>query len=106
MIPVYIQKTGLKICLYYAEQPDIAAVGPLLIFPDNTVQHAGVVLGFRGTADHIMRNYPLDCDGYAGSLVCAREVSAVTAACMMVKKSIFDSVGGFNEYYSNHIPGC
>jgi GT2 family glycosyltransferase len=87
--------------LYYAEQPDIAAVGPLLIFPNNKVQHAGVVLGFRGTADHIMRDYPIDCDGYAGSLVCAREVSAVTAACMMVKKSVFLSVEGFNEHYSN-----
>lgn len=86
--------------LYYAEQGDIAAVGPLLKFPDNKVQHAGVVLGFRGTADHIMRDYPSDCDGYAGSLTCAREVSAVTAACMMVKKSVFMEVGGFNEYYS------
>ena len=86
--------------LYYAEQEDIAAVGPLLKFPDNTVQHAGVVLGFRGTADHIMRNFPIDSDGYAGSLTCAREVSAVTAACMMVKKSLFWDVGGFNEHYS------
>ena len=93
-------KDWIENLLYYVEQPDIAAAGPLLKFPDNTVQHAGVVLGFRGTADHIMRNYPVDCDGYAGSLVCAREVSAVTAACMMVKKSLFDSVGGFNEYYS------
>jgi GT2 family glycosyltransferase/SAM-dependent methyltransferase len=86
--------------LYYAEQEDIAAVGPLLKFPNNTVQHAGVVLGFRGTADHIMRGFTVDCDGYAGSLTCAREVSAVTAACMMVKKSVFWDVGGFNEHYS------
>jgi len=86
--------------LYYVEQPDVAAAGPLLKFPDDTVQHAGVVLGFRGTADHVMRNYPVDCDGYAGSLSCAREVSAVTAACMMVKKSLFDDVGGFDEHYS------
>ena len=93
-------KDWIENLLYYVEQPDVAAAGPLLIFPDNTVQHAGVVLGFRGTADHIMRNYPFNCDGYAGSLICAREVSAVTAACMMVKKSLFDNVGGFNEYYS------
>jgi GT2 family glycosyltransferase/2-polyprenyl-3-methyl-5-hydroxy-6-metoxy-1,4-benzoquinol methylase len=94
-------KKWIEFLLYYAEQPDIAAVGPLLIFPNNKVQHAGVVLGFRGTADHIMRDYPSDCDGYAGSLSCAREVSAVTAACMMVKKSVFLSVEGFNEHYSN-----
>jgi len=86
--------------LYYAEQSDVAAAGPLLVFPNNTVQHAGVVLGFRGTADHIMRDYSIDCDGYAGSLLCAREVSAITAACMMVKKSKFIEVGGFNEHYS------
>ena len=94
-------KNWIECLLYYAEQSDIAAVGPLLIFPNNKVQHAGVVLGFRGTADHIMRDYPIDCDGYAGSLVCAREVSAVTAACMMVKKTVFLSVEGFNEHYSN-----
>ena len=93
-------KDWIENLLYYVEQPDVAAAGPLLKFPDNTVQHAGVVLGFRGTADHIMRNYPIDCEGYAGSLLCAREVSAITAACMMVKKSLFVDVGGFNEYYS------
>lgn len=93
-------KEWIENLLYYVEQPDVAAAGPLLIFPDNTVQHAGVILGFRGTADHIMRNFPVDCDGYAGSLICAREVSAITAACMMVKKSLFDAVGGFNENYS------
>ncbi len=93
-------KNWIDFLLYYAEQPDVAAVGPLLVFPNNTVQHAGVVLGFRGTADHIMRDYPMDCDGYAGSLLCAREVSAITAACMMVKKSVFLELYGFNEHYS------
>jgi len=94
-------KNWIELLLYYSEQSDIAAVGPLLVFPNNKVQHAGVVLGFRGSADHIMRDYPIDCDGYAGSLICAREVSAVTAACMMVKKSVFLNVEGFNEHYSN-----
>lgn len=88
--------------LYYAEQPDIGAAGALLLYPDKTVQHAGVVLGFRGTADHLMRSFPQEVDGYAGSLACAREVSAVTAACLMLSKPLFELVGGFNEHYFHH----
>lgn len=85
--------------LYYARQDDVGAVGGMLLYPDRTVQHAGVVLGCRGTADHVLRGANHDCDGYAGSLSCAREVSAVTAACMMVRRSVYDAVGGFNEHF-------
>jgi O-antigen biosynthesis protein len=89
----------LQHLLYYAEQPDVGAVGGLLIYEDWTVQHAGVALGMRGTADHIMRGFPIDVDGYAGSLACAREVSAVTGACLMIRKSLFHEIGGFNEHF-------
>lgn len=86
--------------LQYAELPDVGVVGPLLLYPDDrTVQHAGVVLGFRGTADHVMRGFPSNSDGYAGSLSCAREVSAVTGACLMVRRSVYDEIGGLNEHY-------
>ena len=85
--------------LYYAEQNDVGAVGGLLLYPNRTVQHAGVVLGCRGTADHVLRGAPGNSDGYAGSLSCAREVSAVTAACLMLKRFVFDEVGGFNEHF-------
>ncbi|MFN2475818.1 MAG: glycosyltransferase [Chthoniobacterales bacterium] len=85
--------------LYYAEQKDVGAAGALLVYEDRTVQHGGVALGMRGTADHMMRGFPLDADGYAGSLACAREVSAVTAACMMIRKSLFEEIGGFNEHF-------
>jgi O-antigen biosynthesis protein len=94
-----IAQDWLEHLLYYAEQPDVGAVGALLVYPDRTVQHAGVALGMRGTADHTMRGFPIGVDGYAGSLVCAREVSAVTAACMMIRKSLFHDVGGFNEHF-------
>ena len=97
-----LTKDWLQHLLYYAEQPDSGAVGALLLFPDQTVQHAGVVMGVRGTADHIMRTFPSDVDGYAGSLVCAREVSAVTAACMMLKKHDFNQINGFNEHFFTH----
>jgi GT2 family glycosyltransferase len=84
---------------YYAEQPDVGAAGALLAYEDQTVQHAGVALGMRGTADHIMRRFPRDVDGYAGSLVCAREVSAVTGACLMIRKALFEEIGGFNPHF-------
>lgn len=85
--------------LYYTEHPEVGAAGALLIYEDRTVQHAGVVLGMRGTADHTMRGFPMGVDGYAGSLACAREVSAVTAACLMIRKSLFHELGGFNEHF-------
>ncbi len=97
-----ITANWLENMLYYAEQDSVGAVGALLLFPDRTVQHAGVVMGFRGTADHVMRNFPADSDGYAGSLCCTREVSAVTAACLMMKRMDFEKIGGFNEFFSTH----
>jgi len=88
--------------LFHMQQKDVAAVGPSLLFPDNTVQHAGVVLGPRGTADHVMRRFPGDSDGYAGSLSCAREVSAVTAACLMCRRVDYLESGGMSEFFSTH----
>jgi GT2 family glycosyltransferase/glycosyltransferase involved in cell wall biosynthesis len=85
--------------LFYAEQPDVGAVGALLVYENRTVQHAGVALGMRGTADHTMRGFSSEVEGYAGSLACAREVSAVTAACLMIRKSLFLEIGGFNEHF-------
>jgi len=94
-----ITEDWLQHLLYYAEQPEVGAVGAVLIYEDRTVQHAGVALGMRGTADHTMRGFPIGADGYAGSLACAREVSAVTAACLMMRKSLFHEIGGFNEHF-------
>jgi len=82
--------------------PNVGAVGPVLIYPSGTVQHAGVAIGARGTADHIMRHANPLWDGYAGSLPCAHEVSAVTAACMMMPYDLFMELGGFNEDYARH----
>ena len=80
----------------------VGAAGPLLLYPDGTVQHAGVVLGARGTADHVMRGFPADSDGYAGSLSTPREVSAVTGACLAIRRETFEQVGGFREAYGTH----
>lgn len=84
---------------YYAEQPDVGVAGALLTYTDDTVQHAGVTLGMRGTADHVMRHFPIDVDGYAGNLACAREVSVVTAACLMIRAPLFREIGGFNPHF-------
>ncbi len=92
----------LEALVSLAELDGVGAVGPLLVYPNGTVQHAGVVLGLRGTADHIMRGFPSDVDGYAGSLSCTREVSAVTAACMMLRRGLLEELGGFDEHYGTH----
>ena len=92
----------LEILLFYLSKDNVGIVGPMLTYPDRTVQHAGVVLGFRGTADHIMRGFPRESDGYAGSLSCAREVSAVTGACLMIRKDDYDRMGGLVDYYATH----
>ncbi len=97
-----ISADWLEHMVFHLLPDDVGAVGPLLLYPNGKVQHAGVVLGARGTADHVMRNFPDPSDGYAGSLSCPREVSAVTAACLAVRKPLFDDIGGFSEMYATH----
>ena len=92
----------LEAMVSLAERDRVGAVGPLLLYPNGTVQHAGVVLGIRGTADHVMRGFPGTADGYAGSLSCTREVSAVTGACMLMRRDLFAELGGFDEHFATH----
>ena len=77
--------------------PAVGAVGPKLLYPNGTVQHAGVVLGVGGIADHAFRGLPADAPGYIAHAIAAREVSALTAACMLVRREAFEAVGGFDE---------
>lgn len=86
----------------HALQPGVGAVGARLIYPDNTIQHAGVVLGPRGTADHLFRNFHSDSDFYHSIIGCDRDVSAVTAACLLVSADAFHNVGGFSEQFRHH----
>lgn len=83
-------------------QSDVGIVGPMLLYPNGSVQHAGIVLGPRGTADHVMRGFPGESDGYAGSLSCVREVSGITGACLVVRRSDYGSIGGLSELYATH----
>jgi GT2 family glycosyltransferase len=75
----------------------VGAVGALLLYPDRTIQHAGVVLGLHGVAGHPYAGRPAGYAGQAGRLRSVQSLSAVTAACLMVRKSLYLEVGGLDE---------
>ncbi|BAU89473.1 family 2 glycosyl transferase [Methylorubrum populi] len=79
--------------------PGVGAVGPKLLFEDNSLQHAGVVFG-EGLPDHVRRGFPGDDAGYNGSSLANRNVLAVTGACVMVRRADFEAIGGFDEGYA------
>lgn len=85
--------------LQYAQREDVGAVGAKLYFPDDTVQHAGVVIGLGGVAGHIFSGTPKVEFGYQARLISAQDMSAVTAACMMMPKAVFEAAGGFDERF-------
>jgi GT2 family glycosyltransferase len=80
-----------------AARPETGCVGAKLLYPDGRIQHAGVVLGLRGIAGHAYRFAPADEPGYLGSLRMPHNVSAVTAACLLVRRDVYDQVGGLDE---------
>lgn len=87
----------LEELLGYCMRSDVGAVGARLYYEDDTIQHAGVVIGFGGIAGHCFVLQPRGTTGYCHRIICAQDYSAVTAACMMVKRSAFEEVGGLSE---------
>ena len=87
----------LEELLGYCMRKDVGAVGARLYYEDDTIQHAGVVIGFGGIAGHCFVQQKRGTTGYCHRIICAQDYSAVTAACMMVKKSAFDAVGVLSE---------
>ena len=83
--------------LMFAQREDVGAVGAKLYYPDDTIQHAGVVLGIGGIAGHIHKNSDKNYPGYAARTIVAQDLSAVTAACVMIPRKIFNKVNGFDE---------
>ena len=86
--------------LMYAQRSDVGAVGAKLYYPDGTIQHAGIGIGIKMLAGHWHKNFPKDRPGYFGRLTYAQDVSAVTAACMMIPKHVYDQLGGLDESFS------
>jgi len=92
----------LEAMLEHAQRPEVGAVGARLLYPDGRIQHAGVIVGVGspwepGVAMHSHHFYSSESPGYAGALMTTADYSAVTAACMLLRKSVFDEVGGFEE---------
>ena len=83
--------------LGFCQRPEVGAVGARLLYQDDTIQHAGVVVGFGGIAGHTFIGLHEAENSYFHRAMCAQDYSAVTAACMMTKASVFKECGGFTE---------
>ncbi|MEA3222468.1 MAG: glycosyltransferase family 2 protein [Thermodesulfobacteriota bacterium] len=87
--------------LEFAQRKDVGAVGALLYYPNDTIQHAGVIVGLGGVAAHAHKHFNKDSRGYFGRIKLVHNLSAVTAACLMTKKSIFKEVDGFDVNFTH-----
>jgi GT2 family glycosyltransferase len=90
--PDWLDEMVRQVC-----RPDIGCVGAKLYYPNDTIQHAGVVLGIGGVAGHSQKYFSRNANGYFGRLHLAHNVSAVTAACLLVRKAVYQEVGGLDE---------
>lgn len=95
-----ISEDWIQEMLMFAQREDVGAVGAKLYYPDDTIQHAGVGLGIMGVAAHYHRGFPRSHPGYMGRLIYAHNLSAVTAACMMVPKRVWEAVEGLDESFA------
>ena len=83
--------------------PDVGITGPLLLYPDESVQHAGVFLGFRGHAGHSLRHARLPEGDYLFQGSLSREVSATTGAVLTVRRDLFEALNGFDELLPTYL---
>lgn len=81
----------------YAMREDVGVAGARLYYEDETIQHAGIIVGYKGLAGHAFKGFDRTRYGSLDRIICAQDYSAVTAACMMTRKDVFRAVGGFSE---------
>ena len=92
-----IESDWLTTMAEHIQRPEVGAVGPRLLYPDDTVQHAGIVVGVGGIAEHAFRGFPAEAPGVCRQLQVTRNYSSVTGACLLTRREVFDEVGGFDE---------
>lgn len=92
-----ITETWIEEMLGNCQRKEVGICGAKLYYPDNTIQHAGVIVGMGGIAGHVFMNFPRDAIGYFAKCKLQQNLSAVTAACLMVRKDVFEQVGGLEE---------
>lgn len=94
-----INGSCLEEMLMFAQRKDVGAVGAKLYYSDDTVQHAGVILGLGGTAGHAHKHFGRSHPGYMARASIAQNLSACTAASLMMRRDVFDEVGGLDESF-------
>ena len=85
--------------LGFAQREDVGAVGAELFYPDKSIQHAGIIIGIGGVAGHVFRNIPHGMHGYFSKDAMIQNMSAVTAACMMAPRKMYEVVGNMDEKF-------
>jgi len=98
---IIISPNWIEEMLMYSQRKDVGAVGAKLYYINGSIQHAGVILGMGDVAAHIYHGAPHDAVGYMGRLQIAQNISLITAACMMIKKQVFEEVGCFALEFPN-----
>jgi GT2 family glycosyltransferase len=93
------QRDWIDELVQWASLPEIGIVGAKLLYPNRTIQHAGIIVGLEGHASHIFMGLKENDSGIFGSSNWYRDYLAVTGACMMMRRDVFEKIGGFNETY-------